>query len=235
MPILQNPNTMTLLDAKKDVARVLGNADNADNQSLAGDCIRDTIQDMNAARDWSWMFNQTTGNTVASQATVSIPSRTKKIIDVIVNNWVLTYVDQHDWDRQVVIGNTAPLLGGTFIYTIFDIAASNAITLRDTPGGVVPYTIKYVKLVDYPAADNTAIDVPETVMAYILSKAKSDYIARVNGDSEKLQYFTAQAKERYAKLLSEDTRQPDAEPCVLPGYLFPSPLNPNYDYWYQWW
>lgn len=229
--ITQNQNDMTWLQAQDDVAASLGNAGEANSRALAAACLKDVIRDMNAAREWTWLQRSTTGN-VTTDGLITLPSRAKKIYDLVVANITLQPASQRDRDRLV---NPNTGVGGTRYYTDYNTAESNKLEVFDHPTTTAAYTLRYLSLITLSYADADVVDVPESVMGYILARARADYVARVDGTSPKLAVFQAQANERWRRIVRDDTdSKPDEEIVMLPGHLWPgAPLtNVDPDYWY---
>jgi hypothetical protein len=231
--IAQNQNTMSWLEAMDEVAAVLGNSGDADQRAVALSCIKDTLRDLNVAREWSWMRNSTTGS-VTTDGLITMPARGTKVYSLVVSNKTLNYMDKRDWLRQVDLTQNIGLTG---YYDIYKTGNTNTIEVSDHPASSAPYTLYYHALmpIAYQTANAEVVDVPENVMSFVLAQAKADYIARVDSGSPKLDYYSAQAKFRRGRLIAEDTRQPDEDGGFTPGYLHAQPVNPVYDPNYLFW
>jgi hypothetical protein len=183
---------------------------------------------MNAAREWTWLQHVISG-TVTANGRIAIPNTTaagrlKKVYALRVGDKTLQYVNQRDWLREVDITQN---IGATAFYTVYDIADTATIEVLDHPAVDTAYTLYYLSLITTQITAEV-IDVPESVMGYILSKAKADYIAATDGSSSKLSFYVAQAEQRWRRIVRDDeASQPDQELVLKPGYLYPSGFFTN--------
>ena len=221
--ITQNQNTLTWTQAMADVAGVLGNAGDPPQEAIAKSCIQDVLRDMNSAREWTFLCQTTTGN-VTTDGLITLPSRTKKIYALTVDSRVMEYMNQRDWLKQVDLTQS---LGGTAAYLDYNTAVTNTIEVRDHPNGTVAYVLYWLGLLTVtPSTNGDVVDVPESIMAYILAQAKADYVARIDSSSPKLQFFIAQATQRWRRIVRDDeASKPDQDLRMVPGYLFPSEMT----------
>lgn len=225
--IAQNQNALSWQQAAAQVVSVLGNAGDTPQESIAKLLIQDIIRDLNSSREWSWL-QQVTNATVTSSGLITLPTRTKKVYAVVVDKKTLEYVNERDWLREVDLQQA---IGATICYSGYNTSITNKIEVRDHPSVDKPYILYYLSLISIDTASDP-IDVPESIMAYILAKAKSDYVATIDSSSPKLQFYTALAEQRYRRIVRDDEdSQPDQDLAFKPGYLWPNQVSGNSVLW----
>lgn len=213
--ILLNPSSITLLQAKTSVARVVGSSSDSDQLALAAETIRDVLLDFNNIRDWTWLQNSATVN-VTTDGLATVPSRFKKVYSATIPTNTLYPLVQRDRDRQT---QPTDSFGGTFFYSTYDTTNTTKIELLDHPAAAVVLTLRFQRMIDMPAADGTTFDLPEAVMSYVLAQAKADFIASRGGNPERMMHWNNRAKEFLTALIVDDQRRLDEDAQITPGYL----------------
>jgi len=213
MPLTLNPSVITLLQAKTSVCRPAGTQNDADALVAAGEALRNTLFTLNNKKDWNWLQNTT--SVVTSNATVTLPSRLKKIYSVSTTTRPLRYLPQRDWDRQNPEGQA---LGGLFYYTAFNMAETGVILLRDAPTVSTTITVNYLKLLTVPAADGTTFsDLPEQAMDYVLNEATTRYLTEKGAGDDQIARYERKAAEALAALTSDYVREIDHDAVFMPA------------------
>lgn len=156
---------------KADVAAIVGMHLNPKKLSLAGQFIRDCIDDLN--RKQVWGFNLitsspiTTSNGVASYA---IPSNFWKLYNTRKTNdtdYQFTTMRLKNFDTIFV--SQRNIQGNPYIMVIKNTFRDGTVTLFPIPSGGQEVTINYYKLISKPASDGDFLDLPlpyQTVVKY---------------------------------------------------------------------
>lgn len=213
MPI---PSALTLLEVKKSVARSANGQNDVDQQDIAGEHIRDVIQDFNNVRDWTWQQN-TVNYTNVSSANITNPSRMKKVYSLITSVRPLTYINRRERER-----NTVAPLGGAYFYEVFNNNTTGSIiTVYDNFTSAAPeptVTLNYLQMMDYPANNSSTFStIPETAMAYVIAQSKATYLADKGGTGEALSFWSGRAAQLLRNLIIDNQRVLDEDASFRPG------------------
>lgn len=217
MAILLNPSTITLAQAKASVCRVAGTQNDDDEKAAAAEHLRDAMFTLNNKRDWTWLQNATTINSTASQATITVPTRLKKVYSVKTPTETLRYINERDQNRQNPMGQA---VGGTYFYKTFNLAETGVILLVDAPATTTAITLNYIRLLTIPSADGNTFDVPESVMDYVLSEARARYLTEKEGPSSgKVAFWADRANRALGALIADDVRVLDHDSQFAPDWV----------------
>ena len=210
---IQNPTTITWLQAKQSVAATTGGQDSANEQARAGECLRDALLALNNKRNWKFLRRIDTQASVTS-GTLTLPATLKKIYSVVISSSTANYtrslrfMDRRNFDREV---DQSTALGGIYTYTAYNLDASGTIAIHDAPTATTPVTVVtcYLRDVIIPPGDTDKFDLPEKVMPFVFAEAKSLYLASKQLDAS---FWMRKSMEYLRDLIIEDEKELDSNP-----------------------
>jgi len=163
--------SITFGDMKQQVAKVAGVLDDPEMEDLAGEFIREIIDDLN--RDQTWMFNLVT----SADITTSAGDNTVTVPDDFLSVYSMRKTDAIDYQvtvlRQKTFDSLFPsqidIAGYPFVLVVKNPFRDGTFELFPSPDAVYTFRLHYFKLISRPTRDDEFIDLPrqyETVVKY---------------------------------------------------------------------
>lgn len=227
---------LTYLQAKQQVAQVIGNTADTDLLNEAGAEIQRSVEELNLI-DADWLTAEQTISLVVGTSDYNLNSNFRKVFSVRLqtNLRPLRYIEQRMWDRNIAnpTSNSTPIG-----YNIFPRSSNTVAQIRvlPPPSSVENMLVKYYKSMDTPTVDGTALDIVERYQGWIIFQAKANLLANHGENESRIAFWQGKADRVMANMLNESQVQPDGEegmkPAVVGAYIFPADSPDAFYPWY---
>lgn len=239
MPSLINSNagamsSKTWLQAKQEVAQVVGGQNDPDSLLAAKAQIRAVLEDWNTRRNWQ--FLQVIAPdiaVVAGTSTYDLPTTFKRPYSVrlLGSPRTLWYVTRREYNRlsPYQSPNTYPTH-----YTLFNAATTGQIELIPANGVAETMRVWYYRPMVEEDEDDATLDVLGRYTNYVLDGARARLLG-LKGPTEKLPFWKQEMEAGFAKAQADDENIPDEDAGFAPGPSgFYGPPHDNSFAWVDW-
>jgi len=225
---------LTISEAARRVARVIGGQNDNDVLDEAEDAILAAIEDLNLAWDWEFLRKTYSITAVADTADYALPTDLRAVYSLRDSNGTpLRPFSQRDYDRVAAQQST----GTPYGYNLFPSSTVEAldpqhtqINLRliPTPSSGDTLTLKYYRRTVMYTSIGT-IDLPRQYQHWVIYAAKAMVLADHGGESDRAAFWMRKA-ERMLQLMkfSDLDQMTDQTPGFSPDdYSLPDLSHPR--------
>ena len=201
---------LTVIEASRRVARVVGGGNNVEVLDEAEDAILAALEELNVAWDWDFLRQTTTITLVDGTADYNLPTNHRSIYDVrLTSNAIpLRPFRQRDYDRIT----SQPTSGTPIGYNVFPSSAVEAldpqhtgmsIRFIPTPSMSDTATVKYYRRTSVLTSTGYTIDLPRQYQFWVVYAAKAMILADRGGDWDRATFWQKKA-DRLLQLMKFD-------------------------------
>jgi len=191
---------LTLDEAARRVARVLGGPDDPDILDESEDAVLEAIEDLNVAWDWDFLRKTTTVSVVSGTADYDLPDDLRAIYAVRLASAARPIYPfrQRDYERM----SATPESGTPVGYNVFPSSTVEAldpqhtslsIRFIPTPEAADTATILYYRRTVTFTSMGATIDLPRQYQYWVVNKAKALALANHGGEWDRAAYYEQRA------------------------------------------
>lgn len=228
--------SMTFLQAKQAVARLVGGSAVSSQLTVAGASILDAIRDFDLRNDWEFKLITLTDITVSANVaaydlkTLGGATNPKKIYSARFKNnkRTLFYVRQREVDRAIRDQENVEI---PIAYTEIRSANGNLnIKLIPTPSGGELLQVRIYEHIVLPSADGDVIDIPDRYLGALLALARYYFVIDRDPEDARAQSMLAKSEQLIMNAVNDDRGNPDEDFRLIPMSEWvraqgPDPLN----------
>lgn len=211
--------TKTYLEAKQEVAGVVGGTVQSAVLTAAGQCVQDAVREWNRFHNWQYLLTtQTAIDIVAGTADYDLDSTFKAPYSCRILTGAprpLSYIDKDRWDR-VVYNQMSP--GRPEYYTLYNLGQQGKITLLPLPDASITggLGVTYFRNIVVPDTDGTALDLPDQFVDAVLDLARAKLLSRRGGRMDLIRLFEAKGQDSMRKARADDLETADGDDAFVP-------------------
>jgi len=225
--------TLTIGQAKTNVARVIGNETDPKTLARAYDALCMAAAEWNRRHQFD--INALTAadiSVVAATAAYDLPSnflhmysvRMKTNSERDLDFLRMRHYDRSYWDQEVE--------GYPTHYTLFGHGNTGQIQLLPTPSGTDTLQLRYYAAVTCPSGNGETFGIPDRYAWGLVYKAKALLLLDKNAEDNRIPHWEREAEMAFRQARADDSEYPDEDLRMIPAMehrrRLVSPSHPDY-------
>lgn len=220
---------LTLDEMKTLVARTLGDEDDADQLTAAGDAIQQAVREINSRQLWEFKRTVTNKVMVVGTRDYSIANAVRIYNARLQSNQrTLKFIRERDWDDSVRIQDTNNI---PTHYTVVENAAGlMSVRVLPSPSTTETVEVDHYDNIVVPTVGATPVDVPDRFLAMVIALSKFYYLGDRDSETQRIQFWGARAEKLLTEAVAADGEQPDDDLGLTASDEVGEAYGPT-DYW----